>query len=132
MVLGVWKLDNLVLHRWTVPRSTRLYRATIHRRCRQIVADDLFASVLQKRDPTRLLRQRHRSSVRHFGTAAIVNAQPAVPEMRPLVIELGELALLSLEYRIIDGATIDPRWCPGLEPSDCESCVLELFSEVSR
>ena len=56
---------------------------------------------------------------------------PRLPEVRPGIVELLDLALLYLEYRIIHGSSVYARRSAGLESSNGETRLLELFSEVS-
>jgi hypothetical protein len=52
------------------------------------------------------------------------------PEVRPRIIEFLDFAFLSLQFRKIDRATIDPRRSAGLEASHLEACLLDLFGEI--
>src|SRR5687768_2062203 len=52
--------------------------------------------------------------------------------MGPRIIELLDFAFLSLELRVIHGATIDARRSARFESGHGKPGVLELFSEVSR
>ena len=54
------------------------------------------------------------------------------PEVRPRVVELLYLAILSLNLRVVHRSTIDSGRRPRLEPLDREPRFLELFREVSR
>ena len=54
------------------------------------------------------------------------------PEVRPRIIELIDLAVLSLEPGVINGSAIDTRRRTCLEPRHCQASMLELLSKMSR
>src|SRR5438105_13971424 len=54
------------------------------------------------------------------------------PKMRPGVVELLDLTLLSLEARKVRGAAIDARGGSCLEARDLESGAFELLGQMSR
>src|SRR5947207_2720270 len=54
------------------------------------------------------------------------------PKMRPGVVELLDLTLLSLEARKVRGAAVDARGGSCLEARDLESGAFELLGQVSR
>jgi len=51
--------------------------------------------------------------------------------MRPRVVELLDLAFLSLQVGEIDRASIDARRSSGFEPGNSESCLFQLFGKMS-
>jgi len=53
------------------------------------------------------------------------------PEVRPRVIELLDLAFLDFQLAEIDRAAVDAWRRAGLESSDRQAGVLELFRQVS-
>src|SRR5262245_39532731 len=75
------------------------------------------------RDPARQL-------VRVTGRFAVTPRLP--PEMRPGIVELFDLAVLSLQGTVVDRPTVDSGRGPGLEPRYAQADLLQLFSEVCR
>jgi hypothetical protein len=53
-----------------------------------------------------------------------------VPEVRPRIIELLNLAFLDLERGIVDRSAIYTRWCPGLEARHGKTSSFQLFCKV--
>src|SRR4051812_45891810 len=117
------KLHDLVFDGRTVARSARRDRAAVHRRARDVVLDDLLSRLAEEGDPAW-----------HLLGMPRVFAGPSrlAPEVRPRVIELLDLALLSLHHAVIDGPSVDARRCSCLEPLDDETDALELLGEMRR
>src|SRR5687767_861282 len=122
MSLSVGKLYDLVFDRRAVPRTARRDDAAVHCRLLDVFLDDALAIGFEVRDPARHL---------DWVSASCAFSALRAPEMRPGIIELLDLALLDLQRRVVNGASIDTRRSSGLESGDGQPSLLELFSEVS-
>ncbi len=73
-----------------------------------------------------------RDPARELGRVArgTILPSPVAPEVGPLVIELIDLAFLSLQGGEVHCATVDPRRRTGLEPRHLESRAVELLRKV--
>src|SRR6059058_6212347 len=67
-----------------------------------------------------------------MSSRAVIGAPWGRPEMRPGVIELLDLALLTLQVAPAYRASVDTRWRSRLEACDLEASLLQLLGEVRR
>src|SRR6185369_8704195 len=101
MTLCLGKPDDLVLDRRTVAWSARRNRTAVHRGLANVRSDEVLAIGTEKGDPARQLGG--------MPSQAIRSAPWRGPEMRPGVIELLDLALLTLQILPAYRAPVDAR-----------------------
>ena len=123
MTLGCRKLDDLVFDGRAVPRTARRDRAAIHRRLPDVLGDDVLPGLAEEGDPAGELRRVSR---------VVLTPTRRGPEMRPRVVELLDLAFLSLESRQLDRSAVDTWRRSRLESRDLETNSFELLGEMCR
>src|SRR5687767_6936862 len=110
MTFRVGKAYDLVLYGWAVARTARGDCTAVHRRLSDVRRDDFLRGRIDLGNPAGKLSR--------MPDTVCIRARCS-PEVRPRVVELIDLAVLSRHLRIIDGTAVDPRRGSGLEALDC-------------
>src|SRR5665647_1450775 len=115
--------DDLVFDGRTIARSSGGDCTAIHCRLSDVLVDDCLCWRIDVRDPTWQLWRI---------TPDALLSEILLPEMRPRIIELIDLALLPFHSREIHSTAIDSRWSSGLETRYFKPGVLQLFGQMCR
>ena len=113
MPIAVGKAVDLVLDRRTIPRASRADRPREQRRAIQVGANDVMAGRVGAGNRAKQLRVR-----------AAPGQRGHAPDLR--------LALLHFQPGPVDGPSIQPRRCPGLEPGHRQGRVAQLCRHALR